>query len=69
EDRVEALRTLARQSGRRLLELAIGWLLSRPVVACVVAGASKVEQVAANVAAARVKLTQDELDALDRCTA
>ena len=69
EPRVEALRALARQSGRRFLELAIGWLLSRPVVACVVAGASKVEQVAANVAAARVKLTQDELDALDRCTA
>ena len=34
-----------------MLDLAFGWLLSRAAVASVIAGATKPEQIAANVAA------------------
>ena len=44
-DRVEALDAWAREHGHTLLELAFAWLLARPVVASVIAGATKPEQV------------------------
>jgi aryl-alcohol dehydrogenase-like predicted oxidoreductase len=50
---VAALDDLARRHGHGVLDLAFGWLLSRPAVASVIAGATKPEQVAANVAAGR----------------
>ena len=49
--KVAALEALARKSGHSVLDLAFGWLLSRPVVASVIAGATRPEQIAANVAA------------------
>jgi aryl-alcohol dehydrogenase-like predicted oxidoreductase len=49
--KVAALDELARGEGHTVLELAIAWLLTRPSVASVIAGATKPEQVAANVAA------------------
>lgn len=64
-DRVEALRAFAASRGHTILDLAFSWLLSRPVVASVIAGATKPEQVAANVAAANWRLTDEELDAVD----
>ena len=48
---VAALDALAQSEGHTVLELSIAWLLSRPAVASVIAGATKPEQVAANVAA------------------
>jgi aryl-alcohol dehydrogenase-like predicted oxidoreductase len=48
---VAALEALAQGEGHTVLELAFAWLLSRPAVASVIAGATKPEQVAANVAA------------------
>jgi aryl-alcohol dehydrogenase-like predicted oxidoreductase len=50
--KVAALDALAQGEGHTVLELAIAWLLSRPSVASVIAGATKPEQVTANVAAA-----------------
>ena len=48
---VAALDGLARREGHSVLDLAFGWLLARPAVASVIAGATKPEQIAANVAA------------------
>ncbi len=42
-------------------ELAIAWLLAKPMVSTVIAGAKKVEQVTANVAAGEWKLTDEEV--------
>jgi aryl-alcohol dehydrogenase-like predicted oxidoreductase len=50
-DRVEALRTWAADHGLTLLEVAVGWLACAPAVSSVIAGATKPEQVRANVAA------------------
>jgi len=62
---LEALEEFARQRGRSLLELAIGALLARPVVASVIAGATRPEQVRANAAAARRPLSDEDATALD----
>jgi aryl-alcohol dehydrogenase-like predicted oxidoreductase len=60
-DRVEALQAYARERGHTLLELAFAWLLARPVVCSVIAGATRPEQVRANAAAAAWRLIPEEL--------
>lgn len=64
-DRVERLSSVAAQSGHSVLDLAFSWLLAKPQVASVIAGATSPDQVRANVAAASWKLTDDELAAVD----
>lgn len=63
---VEALTRFAASHGRSVLELAMSWLLQRPRVASVVAGATSGEQVRANVRAASWRLTDGELAEIDR---
>jgi aryl-alcohol dehydrogenase-like predicted oxidoreductase len=65
-DKVDALSDWTAQRGRTVLELAFAWLEAKPVVASVIAGATKVEQLVANVAASRWELTPDELAEVDR---
>ena len=60
-DQIEALDAFARERGRSLLELAIGWLASQHCVASVIAGATRPEQVTANVEAGAWKLAPEEL--------
>ena len=48
---VAVLTAFAEGRGRSMLELAMSWLVSNPLVATVIAGATKPEQVVANVAA------------------
>jgi aryl-alcohol dehydrogenase-like predicted oxidoreductase len=64
--RVEALRDYAESRRHTLLELAFSWLLSRPAVASVIAGASRPRQVASNAAAAGWTLTPEELAEVDK---
>jgi aryl-alcohol dehydrogenase-like predicted oxidoreductase len=64
-DLVEALRTFAAAHRHTLLELAVSWLLSRPRVASVIAGATSPEQVAANAKAASWRLTPAQLAEID----
>jgi aryl-alcohol dehydrogenase-like predicted oxidoreductase len=49
---VERLNAAAARSGHSLLELAFGWLLAKPLVGSVIAGATRPEQIEQNVAAA-----------------
>ncbi len=62
---VAALDELARGEGHSVLDLAFGWLLSRPTVASVIAGAMSPEQVAANVAAGAWRPGADVLAGVD----
>jgi aryl-alcohol dehydrogenase-like predicted oxidoreductase len=65
----ERLEGFAAERGHTLLELALGWLLHRPAVASVIAGATTPEQVEQNVhAAAAWRLTADEMQEIDRLT-
>jgi aryl-alcohol dehydrogenase-like predicted oxidoreductase len=68
-DRAEALRRAAESHGHTLLELALSWLAARPQVASVIAGATRPQQVRANVAATGAwELTDEELVEVDRLT-
>lgn len=68
EDRlakVEKLIAFAEARGHTILELAFSWLLTRPTVASVIAGATKPEQIFANVAAADWTLFDADLQEID----
>ena len=64
-DVVEKLEKYAAERGRTLLDVAIGGLAAQPAVASVIAGATKPEQVRANVAAGGWVPTKEDLAALD----
>src|ERR1700761_1214456 len=55
-----ALQEFCRVRGRSLLELAISWLLMRPAVSSIIAGASSPAQLRQNVAATGWTLTLEE---------
>jgi aryl-alcohol dehydrogenase-like predicted oxidoreductase len=64
-DKVEALEKLAAERDLSLLEVAIGGLAAQPAVASVIAGATRPEQVLANVKAGEWQPTHEDLDAID----
>jgi len=66
-DVVERLTAWAADRGHTVLELAFAWLLAKPTVASVIAGATKVAQVRAN-AAVTWRLTADEVAEVDALT-
>ncbi len=67
-DKAEKLGDYAAAQGRTMVELAFSWLASQPVVSSVIAGATKPEQIAANVKAADWELTADDVAAIDAIT-
>ncbi|MCB1644598.1 MAG: aldo/keto reductase [Pseudomonadales bacterium] len=68
-DVVEALTVFAEERGHTLLELAMSWLASKPVISSVIAGATSPGQVAQNAAAVGWRLTEEEMTEVNRITA
>ena len=68
-DKVEKLAAFAEARGHSLLELAMSWLASRPLVASIITGATRPDQLDENVRAVGWKLTPDEIAEVDRITA
>ncbi len=66
--KVERLEAFASARGHNLLELAFAWLLARPRVASVIAGATTPEQVEQNIAAAARELSPADIAEIDRLT-
>ena len=66
---VERLAGFCEARSKTLLDLAFGWLLHRPGVASVIAGATTSEQVEANVRAAEWAPSAEDTDEIDRLTA
>ncbi len=64
-DTIEALGAYAEKRGLSMLDVAIGGLAAKPAVASVIAGATRPEQVAANVAAGSWVPTAEDLAELD----
>jgi aryl-alcohol dehydrogenase-like predicted oxidoreductase len=62
--KVEAYVAFAAETGHTVTELAIAWLLAQPAVTSVIAGATRPEQITANVAAAGWTLSADEAAAV-----
>ena len=66
---VERLEKFCAKRGHPLVEVAFRWLLARPIVASVIAGATKPEQVEQNSKAADGVLTPEEIAEIDELTA
>jgi aryl-alcohol dehydrogenase-like predicted oxidoreductase len=64
-ERLDAVGEFARSRGMGLLDLAFAFLLARPVVASVIAGATSPTQVQANVATQQHRLSEDDLAELE----
>ena len=62
---VDTMRPIAAAHGVSIAQIALAWLLHQPHVTSVIIGARTDEQLADNLAAAKVQLTADELAALD----
>jgi aryl-alcohol dehydrogenase-like predicted oxidoreductase len=63
--RVQALQPVADDLGLSMAQLAVAWVLQNPNVASAIVGASRPEQVAENVKAAGVRLSDDVLAKID----
>jgi aryl-alcohol dehydrogenase-like predicted oxidoreductase len=64
--KVSALAKWARDQGHDVGHLALAWLLSRPEVSTIIAGATKPEQVEDNARAAEWRLSAGDLEEIDR---
>jgi len=67
--RLDQLNAVAKRSGHSLLELAFGWLLAKPIIGSVIAGATKPEQIEQNVAAAAKRPSPAVIAEIDTITA
>jgi aryl-alcohol dehydrogenase-like predicted oxidoreductase len=58
---VDVMRTIAQAHGVSVAQVALGWLLHQPQVTSVIVGAKRAEQLADNIAATQVALTEGDL--------
>ena len=66
---LDALRTVARQLGRPLPQVALAWASAQPGISALLLGASKVTQLHDNLASLDVQLTPEQLHMLDQVSA
>jgi aryl-alcohol dehydrogenase-like predicted oxidoreductase len=59
-DKVESLTHFAEERGKSMLDLAFGWLLAQKSVPSVIAGATKPEQIEANVKAGEWRMSAED---------
>ena len=64
-DCIDAMRPIAQAHGVSVAQVALAWLLHQPQVTSVIIGAKRPEQLAENLAATQVALSDSELAALD----
>jgi aryl-alcohol dehydrogenase-like predicted oxidoreductase len=64
-----ALAAVADGHGVSMAQVALAWVLAQPGITSAIVGASSLEQLDDNLAAAHLELTADELAALDAATA
>jgi aryl-alcohol dehydrogenase-like predicted oxidoreductase len=68
-DVVEVLRRIAADRAVAPAQVALAWLLAKPLVSTVLVGASRMAQLHDNLAAADLRLAADEVAALDEVSA
>ena len=62
---IAAMRTIADGHGVSVAQIALAWLLHQPQVTTIIVGAKKPEQLADNIAATGVALSDEELSQID----
>ena len=63
---VEELRKVADDLGTNLAILSMAWILQRPEISCVIAGASKPSQLENNIKASGFVIPQDAMDKIEK---
>jgi aryl-alcohol dehydrogenase-like predicted oxidoreductase len=66
---IDAMRPIAEAHGVSVARVALAWLLSKPFVSTIIVGAKTVEQLDDNLAASDLRLTAEEIAALDAVSA
>lgn len=66
---LDAVQLIAKARGRSMAQVALAWVAQQPAVTSVILGARTREQLADNLAAASLALTQQEIDALNFASA
>ncbi len=69
QELIDQMRTIAGRQNATVAQVALAWLLAKSYVTTVLVGASKVAQLEDNLGAAEVKLSPEEVAALDVATA
>jgi aryl-alcohol dehydrogenase-like predicted oxidoreductase len=64
-DCIDAMRPIAAEHGVSVAQIALAWVLSKPFVSSVIIGAKSMAQLADNMAATRVELSEGERKLLD----
>ena len=62
---LDVIAPIAQAHGCSAARISLAWLLAKPVVTSIIIGAKKPAQLADNLAAVQLKLTQDEINQLD----
>jgi aryl-alcohol dehydrogenase-like predicted oxidoreductase len=65
-DLIDAMKRIGDAKGKTVAQIALAWLLHRPVVSTVIVGAKRADQLADNLAACEVELTTAEMEELDK---
>jgi aryl-alcohol dehydrogenase-like predicted oxidoreductase len=66
---LDAVRKVADERGASMGQVAIAWVLARPAVSSVILGARTLEQLTGNLAAADVRLSEEQTRLLDEASA
>jgi aryl-alcohol dehydrogenase-like predicted oxidoreductase len=66
---LDVLVPIAKAHGCSTARVSLAWLLAKPVVASIIIGAKRLDQLQDNLAAVGLKLTQDEIKHLDEVSA
>jgi len=66
---LDRLRAIGKAHNASVAQVALAWLLAKPIVASIIIGASKVAQLEDNLGALKVQLSEAELAELDERTA
>jgi aryl-alcohol dehydrogenase-like predicted oxidoreductase len=62
---VDAMRVIAERHQVSVAQIALAWILSKPFVSTIIIGAKSMDQLRDNIAATRVRLTEDDIKSLD----
>ncbi len=66
---IDAMRPIAEGHGATVAQVALAWLLAKPVVTTVIIGAKRMEQLDDNLKAVSVRLTEADMATLDQVSA
>jgi aryl-alcohol dehydrogenase-like predicted oxidoreductase len=65
---VKAMRQISNETGVSVARIALAWLLTRPFITSVIIGAKTPEQLADDLAASDVRLSDEHIEKLDTCS-